>query len=34
MTGPADLYRYQATIVGWHDGDTAHADVDLGAHVH
>jgi len=34
MTGPADLYRYAATITDWHDGDTAHVDVDLGVRVH
>lgn len=34
MTGPADLYRYQATVVSWHDGDTAKVDVDLGCRVH
>ena len=34
MTGPADLYRYAATVVDWHDGDTAHVLVDLGCHVH
>jgi endonuclease YncB( thermonuclease family) len=33
-TTRTDLYRYQATIVAWHDGDTAHALVDLGCHVH
>lgn len=33
-TGPRDLYRYRATILGWHDGDTAEVDVDLGCRVH
>ncbi|MGH3496068.1 MAG: thermonuclease family protein [Nocardioidaceae bacterium] len=33
-TTSSDLYRYAATILDWHDGDTAHADVDLGCHVH
>lgn len=34
MTGPSDLYRYRATVLDWHDGDTAHVDVDLGVRVH
>lgn len=34
MTAPADLYRYQAVVESWHDGDTAHVDVDLGCHTH
>jgi micrococcal nuclease len=34
MTGPTDLYRYQATVVSWHDGDTFKADVDRGGHDH
>lgn len=34
MTTSADLYRYQAEVIYWHDGDTARVDVDLGAHVH
>ena len=34
MTTAADLYRYQATVTRWVDGDTAKVDVDLGCHVH
>lgn len=34
MTSAADLYRYQATIIRWVDGDTAKVDVDLGCRVH
>jgi endonuclease YncB( thermonuclease family) len=34
VTNASDLYRYQATVIGWHDGDTAKVDVDLGCHVH
>lgn len=34
MTGPADLYRYKATVLAIHDGDTFTVDVDLGVRVH
>ena len=34
MTGPADLFRYAATVTRWVDGDTAKVDVDLGCRVH
>lgn len=33
-TDAGDLYRYQATVLDWHDGDTFHGDVDLGCRVH
>lgn len=34
MTGASDLYRYEATVLRWVDGDTAKVDVDLGCRVH
>lgn len=33
-TGPADLYRYRATVLRWVDGDTAKIDANLGCRVH
>lgn len=34
MTGPTDLYRYRATVLSIHDGDTFTVDVDLGVRIH